>query len=154
MFLRTPDRRNEGISALVMVLVMTVIVFEVTVASLVVTRLTGSNMADEQASLEALELAKSGAEDAIVRVNRYIHCPHATFCPVVYPLTIGSGETCVNIIETITDQEITIYSRGVIQKSEKFVKVILNITPSEALVKVKMFKEIESPGDAFNETGC
>ncbi|MDD5710877.1 MAG: hypothetical protein PHV43_02130 [Candidatus Colwellbacteria bacterium] len=148
------DSAKRGVSALVIVLVMTAIVLEVTVASLVVTRLLGNNMADEQASLEALELAKGGAEDAIIRVSHYINCPNSTYCPGIYAFTVGSGNVCVNIVETVANQEITIYSRGTIQDKQKFVQAVLGVMPSDASVEVKMLKEIENPGDEFSDIGC
>jgi len=146
---------KRGASVLAVVLIMTAIVLEVTVAGLVVTRFLGNNMSDEQASLEALELAKGGAEDAIIRINRHIDCPDTVYCPAVYSLVIGSGEACVNIPEVLaTDQEITIYSRGTIQNKQKFVQAVLSIVPSEASVKIQMLKEIENPGSAFSDDGC
>jgi len=133
---------------------MTSIVLEVTVAGLVVTRLLSNDMGNKQASLEALEIAKSGAEDAIIRVNRYIHCPDSIYCPAVYSMTIDSSEVCINIEETVVDQEIRIYSRGVVQGKRRFVEALLDVIPSDASVYIKMFKEIEDPGTEFDDNGC
>lgn len=146
---------KRGASALAVVLIMTAIVLEVTVASLVVSDLLSSTMGTEQASLEALEIAKSGAEDAIVRVNRYIDCPDTVYCPSSYSLTVGSGEVCVNITgDAMENEQLVIYSRGTIQNSQKFVEAIISVVPADAFVKVRSLKEVENPGVTFDDSGC
>lgn len=140
---------NWGISTLPVVLVMTSIILEVVVAGVIVSSLLSNNMADEQASLTALEVAKGGADDAIIRINLYFDCPNATYCPSTYTLGIGSGEACVTISETVLDQEITVRSRGTVQRRERFVKAVVEIIPLESSTKIRELKEIENPGSGF-----
>ena len=149
MLMGISTNRSGGISTLFVVLMMTSIILEVVVTGAIVTSLQSDNMADEQASSAALEVAKSGADDAIIRINLYFDCPNATYCPSTYTLDTGSGEACVTMSETVLDQEITVRSRGTVQKRERFVETIVEIIPLESSTEVRELKEIENPGSGF-----
>jgi hypothetical protein len=149
MLTKLNKSRSVGLSAMPVMLIMAAIISEVMLAGLVTNSLSSRNMADQQAGAIALEVAKSGANDAIIRINRYMKCPDTTYCPAVYPITIDSGEACVNLEETVTDKEITIYSRGIFNRMERFIKAVVTIAPAELSINTKVFKEIEDPGDGF-----
>ncbi|MBU2101605.1 hypothetical protein KKH05_02705 [Patescibacteria group bacterium] len=143
---------NTGVSALPVVLIMSSIILEVLVAGLVISGLLSSNMANEQASLKALEIAKSGAHNAITRVIRYVDCPQSVYCPATSTLVIGDGEACINIEQTVNNREVTIYSRGTVQRREKYIKIVLGIFPARGTVDVQILKEVESPTNDNDET--
>jgi|GEM_PF-3935791 hypothetical protein len=147
------EGRRGGAAALPVVLIIVGIVLEVIVGGAVVSSLLSSTMADEQASMAALGVARSGAEDAIVRINTYVDCPESSHCPATSTLTVGNGEACININETVADQELTIYSKGTVQDRERFIKAVVEISLPESSTKVSELKEVEDPGSGFIDCG-
>ncbi|PIR98194.1 MAG: hypothetical protein COT89_00565 [Candidatus Colwellbacteria bacterium CG10_big_fil_rev_8_21_14_0_10_42_22] len=140
---------NQGISALPIVLIISSIILEVLVSGLVVGNLLSSSLLGEQASLEAIEIAKSGAHDAITRVIRYVDCPDIgdQYCPGTASSTIGNGIVCNYIGQSGSghDLEITIYSKGVVKRRERYMKVLISADPFESKVQVVEMKEVENP---------
>lgn len=128
------------------ILLLSGIILEVVLAGLAVSQLFSSSILNEQLSIQALKAAESGAHDAIIRINDYINCPNATYCPSTYTLIIGNHSACVNIGSIVSGQ-MTIRSKGTAFTREKTIKVVLGIITNEAKVEVQSFKEIENPGD-------
>ena len=157
-------KREQGISALPTILMLSGIILEVVVAGLVVAYFFNRSLLSEQLSVEAMKAAESGAHDAISRINDYINCPDSTTyndtaakCPDVYEyFFIDSSEpsqdriACV-AIGNITGGKITIYSRGTAFTRNKTIEVILGIATTTATVEVQSFKEVEIPLGVFND---
>jgi len=141
------NKIKKGVSALPTILLVSGIIMEVVIAGLVVSQLFSNSLLSEQLATEALEVAKSGAQDAVNRVTSYINCPDAVYCPSTYTVTVGSRSACVNI-GSISSEIMTIYSKGTAFTREKTVEAVLGISTSEAAVTVHSFKEIETP-DGF-----
>ena len=131
-----------------MVLVVTAIVVQVTVAGLLVSNFLSKGMAGEQASLRALAGARSGVTDAVARINRYINCPETNYCPSTYTLTISEGSSvCINIKEAIIGEKLTVYAKGLHQRREKYMRATVHINPSESSISVSEVRETEKPDD-------
>ena len=90
--------KTKGLSALPTILLISGIILEVVIAGLSVSQSFNKSVMSEKLSIEALKIAESGAQDAIMRVNDYMDCP-SEYCPSLYSLTVGSGEACVSIGE-------------------------------------------------------
>ncbi len=149
----------RGISALPTVLLLSGIILQVVIAGLAVSQLFSRSLLSEQLSIETLEAAKSGAHDAILRVNDHITCPDSVIyndaaakCPSLYKFTVNdvlvNRVACVSI-GAISGGQMTILSRGSAFLSHKTIRVVLGITTTEARVEVQSFKEIETPSGVF-----
>lgn len=150
-------RKDKGISALPVILLISGIILEVVVAGLVVSQLFSQSLVSEQLSVEALKAAESGAHDAIIRVNDFLaDCPDSAtyndasaYCPSLYSLTVGGRNACVSI-GAVTNGTITIYSRGQAFTREKTIKAVLGVSVSDAKVEVQSFAEVVTPANVFD----
>ncbi|OGY56832.1 MAG: hypothetical protein A2Y84_01680 [Candidatus Colwellbacteria bacterium RBG_13_48_8] len=151
---------ERGIATLPIVLIMVGIIFEVTLAGLVVSRLLGGGLLEEQLATEALMAAKSGAQDAVMRVTRYINCPDSGYCPSPYSLSVGQYEACYNILDdslgTSTQTGLTtIYSRGTARGRERMVEVVLEVSTSTVgEVRIRSFREVGTFGASGGFDEC
>lgn len=150
-------RINKGASALPIVLLISGVVMEIVLASLVTAKLFSNSILSEQLSIEASEAAEAGAQDAILRVTRFIDCPTGAggYCPDSYELTLSQDPArtaCINIGD-IASGKMTIYSRGLAFNREKTIEAILGVSVTDARVDLQSFKEVETP-DTFDDTNC
>jgi len=136
---------KKGASALPVILLVSGIIMEVVIAGLVVAQLLSNSLLAEQLATEALNVARSGAQDAVNRITSYMDCPDATYCPATYEVSVGSRTACVNISES--GGLMTVYSQSSILTREKTVEAIVSVQTDEASVTVQSFKEVESPED-------
>ncbi|PIR98383.1 MAG: hypothetical protein COT88_01935 [Candidatus Colwellbacteria bacterium CG10_big_fil_rev_8_21_14_0_10_41_28] len=144
---------EKGVSALPVILIVSGIIIEVFIAVVAVSNLFSNSTASAQLSVEALEAAESGAEDAIIRVLRLGECsPGAVGCyPLTYTLTIGNREACVNIVDAVLgDGSITVISRGAAFTRVRAIQVELAISAITRKLEVQSFAEVEVP-DTFEE---
>ena len=141
-------KKSKGVSALPMVLLLSSIILQIIVTSLATSQLFGRGLLNEQLSAEALEAAKSGAADGIVKVRDYINCPNATYCPSTSTLAVGRRTACVSI--SATSGGFVIYSRGKARSIEKTVQVNLDVSTSTGDVQIRLFKEVVTPADIFS----
>jgi len=134
---------EKGASALPVVLLISGIIMEVVVSGLIVAQLLSGSLLSEQLATEALNIARSGAQDGVNRVLSYMDCPNPVYCPAAYQVTIGSRYACVNI--SVSGDLITILSQSSVLTREKTVEVVLGVSEAEGRATVQSFKEIESP---------
>ena len=163
--MKVKRNRASGISALPTILLLSGIILEVVVAGLAVAQFFNQSLLSEQLSIKALRVAESGAHDAISRVNDYILCPDYTstgpgdennasyYCPSLYEFAVSDDlpDVCVSIGE-VSNNQMTIYSRGRALTRYKTIEVVLGITTTTATVGVQSFKEIETPSSL--STSC
>ena len=148
MFIFRKRKLQKGASALPVILLVSGIIMEVVIAGLVVAQLLSNSLLAEQLSTEALNVARSGAQDAVNRVMSYMDCPDDTYCPAAYEVTVDNRTACVSISES--NGIMTIRSQSNILTREKTVEALVSVKVDEAAVTVQSFKEIESPGNLCN----
>lgn len=148
---------SRGVSALPVVLIMASIILEVTVAGLVVSTLLSGDLKATQASTKAIEIAKSGAQDAIARVTKYCSDGSvgvAAECPATYILNFGDDQACVNL-KGEAQGDMIIYVKGKVSRRERYVKAVLSVASTganEGSVRTKSIEEVEDPGVDLAQT--
>jgi len=143
-------KKDSGLVALPTVLLISAIILEISIAgALFSTSLTNTRL-NERLSAIALASARSGAEDAMIRIIRYKNCPSDPFCPASYTLTTGNvsgldSDNGSSALITISDDgsgRITILSIGTISRRKKSVEVILLVDTTTGEVSLESFEEI------------
>lgn len=145
--------KKRGVSALPIILIVSGIIIEVFVAVVAVSSLFSNSTLSTQLSVEAIEAAESGAQDAIIRIIRLGECsPGGAGCyPATYSLTVGGRDACINIIDdTLGDGSIRVISRGAAFTRVRAIQVDLAINEDTQVLETQSFQEIEVP-DSFIE---
>jgi hypothetical protein len=131
----------NGVSALPALLIVSAILIELVVVSTVVSNALSNARFSERLSAEAFSAARSGAQDAAIRVIRYKNCPTTPGCPATSTLNVGNRTADV----TITDSGgniITIDSVGTALGRKKRIQAILEVDSNTGEVSVQSFHEI------------
>ena len=134
-------KNNNGISALPTILLISSILVEVVVVSVVLANALNNSRLNQRLATAAYSVASAGAEDAILRVIRYKNCPTDPECPSSYSLAVGSRTADV----TITDNGggiIIVESVGSALSRQKKAQAILGVSPITGEVSLQSFKEI------------
>jgi len=133
--------KNRGVSALPMLLLVSAIIAEIAVVSVVVANVLSSTRLSERLGSEAFAAARAGAQDATLRVIRYKNCPNTSGCPVTSTLIVGSRSADV----TITNEGggiILVDSVGDALGRKKRVQATLDADPSTGEVLLQSFEEV------------
>lgn len=129
-------RLNTGVAALPMILLISAIIIEIAVISVVLATTLNNTRFSERLGAEALSAARAGAQDTILKVIREKGCPAS-----LPQLTVGSRSANI----TCTDSGggvITIQSTGKALSREKRVQVVLGVDSVTGEVSLQSFKEI------------
>ena len=133
-------RKNIGVSALPTVLIISMVIIEVAVISVVLANAFNNTRFGERLAREAYSVARAGAQDAILRVLRYKDCPITPGCPSLYSLPVGERSATVSIESE--GGVVTIRSTGSAYLRSKGVEVILGVDASTGEVSMQSFKEV------------
>ncbi len=133
-------KKNNGISALPTVLIISMVVVEVSVVSVVLANAFNNTRFGERLAREAYSVARAGAEDAILRVLRYKDCPSTPNCPASYSLAVGSKNAAVTIANT--NGVVTIRSTGSVLLRSKGVEAVLGVNTDTGEVSLQSFGEV------------
>lgn len=134
------SNRSLGAIALPTVIIVSGIVVGIVVSLVIVSRIgTFSGLANRLGA-EALYIARSGAEDGIIKVIRYKNCP-GTGCPASYSVVIGARTANVSICDNGGGVR-TVKSRGTAGSYKKMIKVTLVSDTVTGDVSIKSFDEI------------
>lgn len=130
----------RGAVTLPIFLLITLIVFELAIAGVVIANALNNSFFGERLSAEAWQAARAGAQDAIMLVVR--KCPLSDCSPSSYSLTVGGRSTAqVSISRDQGTGRITINSTGEAFNRKKKIEVILGVDQGTGQVKVQSFKE-------------
>lgn len=135
-------RLNTGVAALPMILLISAIIIEIAVISVVLATTLNNTRFSDRLGTEALSAARAGAHDAMIRVVRFKDCPSDPNpeCPAMYSLNVGSRSADVTI--STGAGLVTIISTGKALSREKRVQVILGVDSVTGEVSLQSFKEI------------
>ncbi len=137
-------KRRDGVSALPMMLLLGSIIIEIAIAIAFLTYYFNTINFASRLSAEALETARAGASDAIIRVVRDKTCPNGS-CPSPYTLAISNGrtatisickDTCVGAGKT------EIISTAAALNKQKRIHAVLSVDPVTGQVSVDLLQEI------------
>jgi len=133
--------KNKGFSALPTVLVISMIIVEVAVVSVVLANVFSNTRFSERLAAEAYSAARSGAQDGILRVIRYKNCPMTPGCPASYSLEVGNRSASVSITDN-GDGTITVQSTGSAFSRNKSVEAVLGVSANTGKVSIQSLKEV------------
>jgi len=134
-------RSNSGVSALPTILLISAIIVEVSIVSVVLATALNNTRFSERLGVEALSAARAGANDAMIRVTRFKDCPSTPECPSSYSLNVGIRSADITISNGAAGI-ITIQSTGRALTTEKSIRVILGIDPVTGEVALQSFREV------------
>ena len=141
LFKKTDWRQEEGAVTLPVFLLITLIVFELAAAGIVVVNALNNSFFGERLAAEAWQAARAGAQDAVLLVIK--KCPLSDCDPVSYTLSVGPRSTAqVTIVRDPVSGKITVGSTGESFTRKKKIEVILGVDQGSGQVKVQSFKEI------------
>ena len=132
---------SKGAVTLPVFLLITLIVFELAAAGIVVVNALNNSFFGERLAAEAWQAARAGAQDAVLLVIK--KCPLSDCDPVSYTLSVGARSTAqVTIVRDPVSGKITVGSTGESFTRKKKIEVILGVDQESGQVKVQSFKEI------------
>jgi hypothetical protein len=129
------NKREKGVSALPTILMMSGILIEVAVVSVVIANIVSNTRFSERLAAEAYGVARSGAQDTVLKVVREKGCPAS-----LPELNIGSNYADVTCVEN--GEIVTIDSIGTAFTRKKKVEVVLAIDSITGEVSLQSFKEV------------
>lgn len=127
--------KNKGISALPTVLIISMVIIEVAVIGVILANIFNNTRFGERLAAEAYGAARSGAQDAILKVVRIKTCPDD------FSLAVGLRTADV----TCTDNGsgiITIDSGGSAFLRNKSIRVVLEVDSDTGEVSIRSIKEV------------
>lgn len=131
----------KGVVLLPVFLLVTLIVFEVALAGVIAANALNNTFFGERLSVEALQAARAGAQDAILTVIR--KCPLSDCLTTSYSIPVGSRSTAdVIISRDVVSGNINITSTGKAFTRNKKVEALLVVDQISGQVKVQSFKEV------------
>jgi hypothetical protein len=131
---------NKGISALPMVLVISMVIIEVSVISVILANTFNNTRVGQRLAAEAYYAARSGANDGILRVLRYQDSPSVPECPDSYELMVGSR--VANVCMSTEGDNVIVESTGSAFFSSKKVEATIEIDPDSSEISIVSFKEV------------
>lgn len=134
-------RDSKGVSALPTILLISSIIVEISVALALLSNALVNTRFSERLTAEALLTARSGAQDAILRIERYKNCPSSPNCPGTYSLSVGSNTADVTITNDSAGR-ITVMSTGIAKNRQKKVEVILGVDTVTGETELQSFNEV------------
>ncbi len=134
------ESMERGAVTLPVFLLITLIVFELAIAGMVVANALNNSFFGERLTAEAWQAARAGAQDGIIFVIR--KCPLSDCAPSSYTLAVGGRSTAqVTITRDPVSGKITINSTGGSFTRKKKVEVILGVDQESGQTKVQSYKE-------------
>lgn len=130
-------------SALPTILLISAIIIEVGVLSVILANTLNSSRFNERLAAEAYSAARAGADDATLKVIRYKDCPATPGCPASSTIAVGSRSADV-IITDSGGGIITIESTGDALGRKKKIEVKLYVDSITGEVSVQSLKEVAS----------
>lgn len=137
-------RSSKGIATLPVVLLISSIVMELTIAGVVLAAFLTSTVFSSKLSSEALTAARAGAQDGIMKVVRYKNCIAIPSCGgAPYTITVGSRSTAsVSLVDNL-DNTLTINSEGTaLLTRKKKIQARVGVDPNSGKVSVLSFGEV------------
>ena len=128
-------RGQKGVSALPTILMMSAILIEVAVVSVVIANIVSNTRFSERLAAEAYGVARSGAQDVVLKVLREKGCP--TSLP---RLNVGSNYADVTCAEN--SGIVTVDSIGTAFTRKKKVEAVLVVDSITSEVSLQSFKEV------------
>lgn len=132
---------QRGVATLVNVLLISTIIMLIAIYGVIISVIFLNSAFNERLAEEALVVARSGAQDAIIRVVRYKDCPTINGCPAEYTLEVG-GNTAEVKINNEGGGSIIITSTGTVLMRKKRIVAELGIDDVTGEVNVQSFKEV------------
>jgi len=133
-------KNKKGLSALPVLLILGATLVEVVIVSVVLSNTIGLTRFNERLSAEAFGAARSGAQDAILRVIRDKDCPADPQC-ASYSLTVGDRTADVTISD-LSGGVIRIRSTGTARLRIRQVEVLLGVSTSTGEVSLQSLDEV------------
>ena len=136
--------RRTGAMAFLAIVITAGVIMEVAVAVVIVAVSISSINRNTKLGAEAYYVARSGANDAILRIIRY--CPGAS-CVASYLLSVGSKTANIDIC--VSGSTYTVKSVGASSLRKKEIKVVATGDATTGEVFVQSFGEV-----ALGSTAC
>lgn len=134
------DRR--GVAVLPVMILIGAIIIEIAIVGGVLAFYNSTSNLGVRASQEALFTARSGAEDALLRVIRDKDFPVGSYS---LPVNSGAATSTADIwISPIASGQRTIIATSTVSKRTKTVQVVLDIDNTTGSVKVVSFEEVKN----------
>lgn len=133
-----------GVSTLPVVLIVSAIIMEVAITSVIVASVFGSATSNARIANESLAIAEAGANDGIIKVVRY--CPigsiAGTSCETPYQITVGARTANIIIKDdlAIVGDKIIISSSTILNRIKR-IEVRLGIDQITGKTDIRSFKE-------------
>ena len=146
--------KHAGIATLPVILLISGIVMELTIAGVIIASLITSTIFSERLSAEALAAARSGAQDAIVKIIRYNCSSFISGCPSENPdspdvVVLAENRTAEVYIAAKTPigdgVRFTVSSVGIAATNKKKIEALVEVSASSGKVSVVSFKEVPLP---------
>jgi len=143
-------KTKSGFASLPAILLLGGVIIEVSIASALLVFHLNNSVYGSRLSNEAFVIAKSGLEDAVMRILLNKDCPDATCAPSgEYSLNIGGGVADVLICKNICDDipEVSIGQHGVIStgkvltRRQRLISVI-DVDEETGLISINSLKEL------------
>lgn len=125
---------KNGVSNLFVILMVSSIILEISIAGATIAISIGGSRAGERLSAEALAAARSGAQDIIMKVIREKDCPSSLPTQLTVGLRSSERRTCSRV-----GNEVTIESVGKALSRLRKVRVVLSVDSLSGEIKVKSF---------------
>ena len=124
---------RKGASTLAVTLLISGIVMELAISGLIVGVLISNTVASSKLGAQALVAARTGVEDATIKVARYKNCSalasaFSITCDGVttYPLTIGAASAAVGITDNL-DNTLKVVSIGTAGTRKKRFEAVVGV---------------------------
>lgn len=133
--------KQSGVATLPVILLISSIVIELTIAGVIVSALLTNTVFSSKLSAEAISAARAGAQDGIVKIIRYKNC-NATSCggTVPYSLTLGRATVLVEMVDN-GDYTITVKSTATVVTRKKKVEALIGVDSITGKINVISISE-------------
>lgn len=135
-------KRQSGVATLPTVIILSAIILEVAVAAVTIAAALASSANNQRLASQALSDARTGADDAFMRIVRNKNCPNAVGCPSSYSITIDSSDTANVTISSNGQGVITVVSEGVSSNRRRKLQMLVGVDSSTGLANIESIQEI------------
>jgi hypothetical protein len=133
-------KARAGGATLPTILIMATIIMQIAVGSVIIAAILNNASYNRRVSAEALELARTGVNDALMYIQR--NCSFTSGCTHSYTFTEGNGTIDVDITDG-GGGVVTVGSSGTINDRGKKLEAVVGIDAITAEVHIQSIKEVE-----------
>ena len=127
---------KSGVATLPVILLISSIVIELTIAGVVVSALLTNTVFSSRLSTEALAAARAGAQDGLVKIIRYKSCPTSCGGAVPYSITLGRATVLVEIIDNAPVNTLTVRSTATVISRKKMGEALVGVDTTTGKIDV------------------